>query len=62
MTRTAAIAVTVLMTALVAVFGVTVIDAKSSRQPTGATTSGLIDVMQMMRNAKDLPAESYDAH
>jgi hypothetical protein len=51
-----------LVAAIIAISGATVIIAHSSRQPGVAQASTSIDVMQMMRNAKDLPEQQYDAH
>lgn len=51
-----------LITAMIAISGATVIIAHSSRQPSAAPASTSIDVMQMMRNAKGLPEQQYDAY
>jgi hypothetical protein len=53
---------TALITIIVAILGVTVINATSLRHATVAPASSSIDVMQMMRKAKNLPEERYDAH
>jgi hypothetical protein len=55
---------TALITAMVASWGTTVIIAHSPKT-TGAATataSNSIDVMQMMRDAKNLQEEKYDAY
>ena len=36
--------------------------ANPQKQKSATHTSGAVDVMQMMRNAKDLPEQHYDAH
>ena len=51
-----------LITGFVAVVGVTVINAKSARQVTAAPASTSVSVMQMMKDAKNLPEERFDAH
>ena len=61
MQRTAIVTTAALSVALVAVLSVAAISAKSSRQATvPASTS--IDVMQMMKELRDLPEQTYDAH
>jgi hypothetical protein len=62
MRQTQIITAALLITGVVALLGVTVINAKSDRHASFARTSGSIDVMQMMRNAKDLPVQQFDAH
>ena len=51
-----------LVLAFLTIVGVTVINAKSPKQAAMATTSSSIDVMRIMRDAKDLPSEQFDAH
>ena len=51
-----------LVMAVVAILGVTVINAKFSRHANVAPASSSVDVMQMMKNANDLPQERYDAY
>lgn len=53
---------TVFIIAVVAIAGATVMDANSLRPATTTQVSVSIDVMQMMKNAKNLPEEQYDAH
>ena len=48
--------------AVLTILGVTVINAKSSKQAVTAPASSSIDVMRMMHDAKDLPSEQFDAH
>jgi hypothetical protein len=55
------IVTTALIVAVVAIAGAT-IDAKSSRPATAIQASSPIDVMQMMKTAKNLPEERYDAY
>ena len=52
---------TALVIAIVAIWGATVITANSPRTGTvPASTS--VDVMQMMKDAKNLPDQRFDAH
>ena len=51
-----------LIIAVLAILGVTVINAKSSKQAVTAPASSSIDVMRMMNDAKDLPIQQFDAH
>ncbi len=51
-----------LVLAVLTIVGVTVINAKSSKQVVAAPTSSSVDVMRMMRDAKDLPREQFDAY
>jgi hypothetical protein len=55
---------TALVTAIVASWGTATIIAHSPKNPGAATaaTSKSIDVMQLMKDAKNLPEERYDAH
>ena len=46
----------------IAILGVTVIDAKPSKQAIAVPASTAIDVMRMMIDAKDLPTEQFDTH
>ena len=46
----------------IAILGVTVINAKPTRQAATVPASNSIDVMRMMIEAKDLPIEQFDAH
>ena len=47
---------------VLAILGVTIINAKSSKELAIAPASSSIDVMRMMSDAKDLPAQQFDAH
>ena len=51
-----------LVLAVLTIVGVTVINAKSSKQAVTAPAASSIDVMRMMQNARDLPSEQFDAH
>jgi hypothetical protein len=51
-----------LVLAVLTIVGVTVINAKSSKQTMTTPASSSIDVMRMMRDAKELPNEQFDAH
>ena len=55
-------ATTALVTAMVAIWGTTVIIAHSQKGPATAATADSIDVMEMMKKAKNLPEEKYDAY
>lgn len=46
----------------IAILGVTVINAKPSKQAATVPASHSIDVMRMMIEAKDLPIEQFDAY
>jgi hypothetical protein len=54
-------ATTALLTAVVAIWGTATIIAHTEKHPE-ALASSSIDVMKMMRDAKGLPEESFDAH
>ena len=60
--RTAFIAAIAAVTALAAIWSADVITAASPKLDQPAPASASIDVMQMMKNAKNLPMEQYDAH
>ena len=55
-------ATTALVTAIVAIWGTTVIIANNEKHSEAATASTSIDVMKMMRDARGLPEEKFDAH
>jgi hypothetical protein len=60
--RQTAIAIAVLLTIIIALFGATVITADAPRKAAqAAATSGSIDVMRMTRDAKGLSIERFDA-
>jgi hypothetical protein len=46
---------------VVVLFGATVMTANAPQGARAAAASGSIDVMQMMRDAKNLPDERFDA-
>lgn len=63
MRRAIIVAITAaLVTAIVASWGTTVITGHSPKNSGAAMASKPIDVMQMMKDAKDLPEEKYDAY
>jgi hypothetical protein len=62
MHKTQIITAAAMMIAVVAILGVTVINAKSAKHATIAPASSSIDVMHMMKDAKDLPTQQFDAH
>ena len=55
-------ATTALVTAIVAIWGTTIIIAHTEKDPEAATASTSVDVLKMMRDAKGLPEEQFDAH
>lgn len=55
------ILVTVVLTAMVTVFSMMATRSDPSRTSAEVRAPGPIDIMQMMRNAKDLPYQSYPA-
>jgi len=60
--RQTAIAIAVLLTIIIALFGATVITADAPRKAAqAAATSGSIDDMRMTRDAKGLSVERFDA-
>ena len=65
MRQTAIVATSVIalagISALGGVWGVTVINAKSPRQASTPVLASSVDVMQMMKDAKNLPVQQYDA-
>ena len=61
MRQTIAVAATAsVFSAVLAVWGTTVIIAQSGKEPRAA--AGTMSVMQMMTEAKNLPVESYEAY
>jgi hypothetical protein len=57
-----AIAATAIISAVVASWGTTVIMADVAHKASVAPEAASIDIMQMMRSAKNLPEERYDAN
>ena len=55
-------AATALVTAVVGTWGTTIIIANTEKHHEAATASTSIDVLKMMRDAKGLPQEKFDAH
>jgi len=62
MQRTAIVTTAALSVALVAVLSLAAMNAKSSTRATTVPASSSIDVMQMMKDSRDLPEQKYDAH
>jgi hypothetical protein len=62
MRHTAILTAAAVITTITAILSVTVINAKSAKQATIAPATSSIDVMQMMKGAKNLPQEQFDAH
>ena len=60
MRKTVAFASVALVAAVVTIWGATVIVANSPKK--AGADSASIDVMQMMRNVKNLPEERFDAY
>ena len=61
MRQTALITATALVT-IAAIWGLIVINANSSLHSASAPASVSIDVIQMMKEAQNLPEQQYDAH
>jgi hypothetical protein len=59
MRKVAMIAVTAVITVLITVWSMHAVSTPSPATAKASTTS--LNIMQMMRNAKGLPVESYDA-
>jgi hypothetical protein len=53
---------TALVTAALTIFGMKAIGSSPTLEKFAAKASTTVDVMKMMRGAKDLPIESYQAH
>ena len=51
-----------LVVAILAILGASVITANSPRTGTAAPASTSRDVMQMMKDAKNLPDQTFEAH
>lgn len=62
MRQTVIVVTTALVIAIAAIWGTTVITASSPRTTNAAPASASIDVMQMMKDAKNLPHQQFDAH
>ena len=61
MRKSVASAITAVVVAVVAIWGTKVIIARPS-QTQSLLTSKSIDVMRIMKDAKNLPEERFDAH
>ena len=62
MQRTAIVTTAALSVALVAVLSLAAMNAKSSTRATTVPVSTASEVMQMMKDSRDLPEQKYDAH
>jgi hypothetical protein len=62
MRQTAIVGTAVVLTAIVTIWGSNVISGSVAKQSIAAPASPSINVMQMMKEAKDLPVQQYDAH
>ena len=63
MRQTFIVAATIaVVTAIVAIWGATVIIEHSPKHTTAGPVSKSIDVMQIMKDAKNLPEERFDAN
>jgi len=62
MRQIAIVAATALVTAGIVIWGGTVINANSPRQATAAPAAPSIDVMQIMKDARNLPDQQFDAY
>ena len=51
-----------LFAATFAIWGVSTIFADNTKNPNAVTAQSSVDVMQITREAKNLPAEQFDAH
>ncbi len=56
------IGIAVALAAVAAIWGGTVIGANTSRVASATASASPVAVMQMMRDAKDLPEQQFDAH
>ena len=50
----------VAMIIIIALYGAAVMTADARQEPLAAASSASIDVMQMMKDAKDLPDQRFD--
>jgi len=62
MRQTIIIAGTALVSAAIAVWGTTVIIAQSPKTSAAIKAAPSIEVIEMMKRAKNLPEEKFDAH
>ena len=51
-----------LFAATFAIWGVSTIFADNTKNPNAVTAQSSVDVMQITREAKNLPAQQFDAH
>ena len=55
-------AITTVITATISIWGTSTIVAHASKGSAAAAASSSVDVMRLMREAKGLPEEQFDAH
>jgi hypothetical protein len=55
-------AITAVITAIIVSWGTSVIVAHSAKGSPSVKASSSVDVMQLMKNSKNLPEERFDAH
>lgn len=60
--RTTMIVAIAVMIGLAAVWGADVITASSPKAVNSVPASASLDIMQMMKDAKNLPVQQYDSH
>jgi hypothetical protein len=56
------VGIAVVLAAVAAIWGGTVIGGNTARQSIAAPASSQVNVMQMMKDAKHLPEQQFDAH
>jgi hypothetical protein len=59
--RNQIVAAITVVSIIVTIAGAIIVDPNAMRSATAIEASAAIDVMQMMRDAKNLPEEQYDA-
>jgi hypothetical protein len=62
MRQSVIVATTAFAAVIIAILGATVITANAPKTATAAPASPPISVMQMMRDAKNLPDQQFDAY
>lgn len=62
MRKIVVIGIAVVLAAVAAIWGGTVIGANSARVASATSSASPVAVMQMMRDAKDLPEQQFDTH
>ena len=62
MRQTTIVAGTALISAVIAIWGTTIIIAHTPKNSAPVAASTSISVLEMMKNSKNLPEEAFDAH